>query len=306
MRGSAADGGPEPPAALVVIRTTSYGFVVGDLPRSSWKGTLHLRELVLPVGLASAKRKGDVELCRIHVDCGLRVGRQNVCPDHGPLTDDAVAPAWEISEGEYLELAAGELAAIAPRDTKTIDVYAVVAAGEIERLLTLRWHLLLPTRSRISRDGYALLEHAFRETDLAAIARFTAWGAEHLVALHGRAGVIELQELAPHSDLKDRVPIAELVDETVALLEPRTLQRATLLLERLQVPFSPELLRSLHRERVDTLVASKAASGNAKIIAPQMPELPAVSVDIGDAVERSLRAVPRARRARIDEALAAR
>jgi DNA end-binding protein Ku len=278
--------------------------VVADLPRSAWNGTLRLRELVLPVGLVSAKRKGDVQLALLHRDCGLRVEIAKACPAHGKLADEDLVKGWEIAPGEYMPVDVDELAAVAPRDTRTIDVYAIVADDTIEQLLNLKSYLLLPTKSRVSVGGYAILAEALQLEQVVALARFVAFGAEHLAAIRGRDLLLEVQELAPHADLRDSDGIRAAICDADAPVADRDVELARKLLDRLRVPFEPALLTNLHRGRLQQLLDTKLAGGTPTIVQPANEPPPAVSVDIGHALERSLRTVPRSRKARVDEALA--
>jgi DNA end-binding protein Ku len=274
---------------------------VVDLPRSAWNGTLRLRELVLPVGLVGAKRKGDVELRLLHRVCGQRVENARVCPQHGKVPDEELVRGWEIAPGEYLPVQVDELAGVAPADTRVIDVYAIVAAAQVDPLLHAKPYLLLPTGSQVSRAGYALLERAMCAEQVAALARFTAWGAEHLAAIAPHRGVLVAQELAPAEDLRDLAALAALVDQ-VGVPAARV-ERARKLLAKLAVPYEPALLTNLHRARVRQLLDARLAGGEPTIQTVQVAPAQ-VTVDLDQALDRSLRNVPRSRKARVDEALA--
>jgi DNA end-binding protein Ku len=277
---------------------------VSDLPRSSWNGVLKLRELVVPIGFVSSRRKSQEPTFRlIHDGCGQPIKQSRGCPVHGVVPDEELVKGWEVAPGEYVRIEPDELTAVAPPDNRIIDVYAIVDADALDPMLTTRAYYLLPTPSSVSRDGYAALEQALRLEQLIGLARWTAFGSEHLAALVPHRYVLALRELAPAADLRDAGPIAE---EIAAVeLDARTLELARKLVARLEVPYEPALLTSQHRERIRELLDARLTGGATMIQAPPIDERAArPSVDIAGALQQSIRGIPKSRKARVDAALA--
>jgi DNA end-binding protein Ku len=277
---------------------------VSDLPRSAWNGVLQLRELVVPIGFVSAQTKAqDFSFRLIHDVCGEPVEQTRGCPVHGKVPEEELVKGWEIAPGTFVRVEPDELAAIAPPDNKVVDVYAIVDAGDVDPMLATRAYYLLPKRSKVSRDGYAALEQALRLEQLVGLARFTAFGTEHLAALVPHRYVLALQELAPAHDLRDPGPIADLV--AAVELDERTCALARKLVSRLEVPYEPALLTSRHRERLQRLYDARLADGTSALTRPAVDELmPAPTVDLAGALTDSLRGIPKSRKARVDAALA--
>lgn len=276
---------------------------MADLPRSSLNLTLRLRELVVPVGLLPARDKGEtVKFRMVHAECGEAIGFGRVCPTHGEVPAEQIVKAWE-SGGELIEVDADELEAIAPVDSSGIDVFAIVQADSIDPLLVTKAWYLLPGRGRAAREGYAAIEHALGAEQLTALARFVAWGSEHVGAIDGHRYTLIMRELAQHAELRDATPVSELIAEVE--LSDRTCDLARKLIGRLEVPFDGKLLTNLHQQRVQQLLDAKLRGE--RITKPAPAEEPAVereTADLDAALEQSIRGVPRSRKARVEQALA--
>lgn len=275
---------------------------MGDLPRSSLNLTLRLRELVVPIGLLPARDKGErVKFRLIHAECGEPIGIGRECPTHGTVAAEEVVKAWEAG-GELIAVDADELEAIAPVDSRGIEVFAIVQADSIDPLLVTQAWYLAPGRGRAAREGYAALQHALAAERLTALGRFVAWGSEHIAAIDGHRYTLVMRDLAPHAELRDATPVSELI-AGVELTE-RTNELARKLLTRLEVPFDGALLTNLHQQRVQQLLDAKLrGERTAKPQPAKLIEQP-TTVDLDAALEQSIRSVPRSRKQRVNEALA--
>jgi non-homologous end joining protein Ku len=163
---------------------------------------------------------------------------------------------------------------------------------------------VLPGRGRASLHGYAALAYALCAEELAGLARWTAFGFEHIGLLDSKppGKTLVLHELVTPAELRDATPIAELVDSAQLPLETVALARR--LLARLEVPYEPELLRNHHAERVQAVLEAQL-SGERIIHTPAVDdEPPTVSSNIDHALTASLRGIPRARKQRLADALA--
>ncbi|MFL5954810.1 MAG: Ku protein [Gaiellaceae bacterium] len=276
-----------------------------DLPRSTWDGALQLRELVLPVGLASARRSQKQQLKLLHAEpCGQPIGQARWCPEHGKVPDEEIVKGWEIAKGQFAPVDVDELAAAAPADSRSINVYAIVRADQVDPLLAKRAYYLLPGRGRASLYGYAALADALCAEQLVGLARWTAHGFEHVGLLDSKpAGkTLLLHELVTPGELRDVAPIAELVDS--AQLSTETVDLARKLLARLEVPYDPELLRNHHAERVQAVLEAQLSGDRIIHAPPVVDEPPTVSSNVDQALTASFRGIPRARKQRLAEALA--
>lgn len=279
---------------------------MSDLPRSVWNGTLRLRDLVVPVGLAPTRGRNETQFKLIHDGCGQLIQQERACPAHGKVPDEELVKGWEVAPGEYVPIDVDGLNAVAPADSRSINLFAIVRADSIDPLLVTRAYFLTPDkRSRAGREGYAAIEQALRLEGLTALGRFTAWGTEHLGAIDARRYELVLRELAEHTELRDATAVADLVAEVE--LDDVTSARARTLVRRLEVPFEPQLLTNLHRQRVQEFLDAQLR-GEKIFRAPPAADAggPGASGDVAAALKLSLEGIPRGRRQRLEQALATR
>lgn len=248
-----------------------------------------MRRVVVPVAIAPGHTRNDLQLRTVHRGCGARLATRRECPEHGLVADDETQRAFEPSPGVYVLVGDDELEAIAPAADRVIDVRACVPEGSIDPLLVERSYHLVPDGPQSLRRGYALVAETLADGRLAGLARFGAWGGEQLCAVaakHGCSRQLILRVLHPAEDLVaydlDRQLRGESFSEEEADLAAR-------LVDRLTRRYNPQLLTSNQRSRVAALLEAKLAGG---CVQPPVSRKPAASpptVDLADALRRSLR-----------------
>lgn len=272
--------------------------------RSVWNGACVLGDLVVPVGLAPTREQGDHKVKVLH-SCGQPIARPRAapeCPAHGVVSEDELVRGFEIAPDEYLPVEQEILDAIAPLESRRVDLFAIVDAAAAEQLLVEHAWYLVPARSRAGREAYAALEHGLREESLVALARWQGWGRERLAQVRAVDRVLVLQELQPSSDLRDP---GEIRDAIAAVeLTAKVEELARKLVSRLELPFESELLTSLHRGRVDSVIDAKLRGENLVSVVPARPEQPPLTGNLEETLAAALRSAPKSRKARREAALA--
>lgn len=274
--------------------------------RSMWRGTLHLAEISIPVGLAPGKGRSDVSLTTLHRSCRNQLEQSMQCPIHGDVPDDERVKAWQVTPGEFLIVEDDELeAAQKLPDEHRIDVEAIVDASAIEPTMVINTMFVKPAgKTSAALKPYALFATALLELDAAAIVRFNAWKGEHVAAIRPLNGteVLIAQTLVVAEDVRT----AEVI---TAALQPIAVDQDELdlareLLDRMVVPFDlQKLLTNGPRARVKQLLDEKLTGGgtvraeavteDAKTFVRNEP------VDLTDALRRSLKATKKPRRKRV-------
>ncbi len=226
--------------------------------RATWKGSLRLERLVIPVAIASGhQHAGDPELRVVHAEgCNRQVVRRWECPEHGLLDEEQTGRAFEASPGVLYPVAVEELKALAPAEDRVIEISACVAEGEIDPLLVRRAYHLVPGTPERHARGYALVAECLTDARLVALGRFHAWQGEQLCAISTRPGEarqLMLRTLHPGEDLvrweADRVRGID----SVRFSEEET-ELGARLLAGVTRRYRPRLLVSEQRRRVRALL----------------------------------------------------
>lgn len=266
--------------------------------RKIWSGSVVLGQVTIPVGLATTHASGDVSFRSLHKDCGTPLSQKRWCSLHDrEVPEDEIVKGWEVTKGQYVALDPDELAALTPDgEAHRIDVFNTVDVDQLEPLGFAKSYYLAPADSAVGRRPYALLAEALTDSECAALARFVAWGAEHVCAIRplgrGRRALVlhvlhEREDAHPPDAIEDLLADLELPGPALDL--------AGKLVEALYVRIDKADLTTPHRGRVAELLDAKLAGG--EIVQPpsQLEPIPTVPVDLEAALKRSLTEIRKTR-----------
>jgi DNA end-binding protein Ku len=176
-----------------------------------------------------------------------------------------------------------ELAEVAPRRTRTIDIEAFTDLADIDPIYFDHPYFLAPVGdSDGTRRAYQLLVEAMGREEQVAIGRFVMRTKEYLVAIRVREERLALttmrfgDEVRPTTgvDTGGRKPAKQQLDQAVALIEA------------LSTDFEPGEWKDEYRARLEDIVARKRKGKTIK--APRQAPEPSPVPDLMAALERSL------------------
>jgi DNA end-binding protein Ku len=306
---------------------------VQPMPRAIWTGTLSFGLVSIPVRLFNATAPKDVRFHQFQSGTGQRVRIRRVVPDVEPpegvlpqrapgpgdegsasLSSEAasfglpppsprgeqevpyeeVVKGYEVDAGRYVMIDPEELAALAPEQTRTIEIEDFVDLAQIDPVYFEKSYFVVPQRG--GEKPYALLLRAMEDAGKVAIGRFVLRSREHLAAVRPTRGVLGLETLF----YADEVRAAEEVGAPVgdAQVSERELKLAGQLIASLATEWLPDRYLDSYRERVLQLIESKAR-GEELVVEPTSVA-PVVS-DLMSALRASVEAA-RERRAATDGA----
>jgi DNA end-binding protein Ku len=122
------------------------------MARSIWTGWVSFGLVNIPVKLYSAVRQHDVRFHQLAPD-GSRIRYELRSEKTGRVVDyDKIRRGFETSRGKYVVFEPGELEALQPVSTRTIDIEDFVALEDIDRSTTNGRTTLLPTDRPPPRD----------------------------------------------------------------------------------------------------------------------------------------------------------
>src|SRR3954468_10767725 len=253
------------------------------MPRSIWTGAISFGLVNVPGKLYSAVSKKTVRFHQLHDKDGVRIQQKRVCPAGGeevPL--ETIVKGSEITPDQYVIVEPGELEAIEPRKTKTIDIEDFVDQEEIDPLYYDHPYYLMPGTG--AAKPYKLLVDAMEDAQKVGIARVVIRQKEQLVALRPANGVLAMSTMNFADEVVDTDKFDDKPDEVET--SKRELDMAKQLIESLTSEWEPDKYHDTYRERVLELIEQKAEG---KEIAVQPVEEPQPVPDLMAALEASVK-----------------
>jgi DNA end-binding protein Ku len=254
------------------------------MPRSIWTGAISFGLVNVPVKLYSAVSKKSVRFHQLHDKDGVRIQQKRVCPADGEeVAYEHIVKGYEITPDQYVIVEPGELEAIEPRKTKTIDIEDFVDQEEIDPIYYDHPYYLMPGTG--AAKPYKLLVDAMEDAQKVGIARVVIRQKEQLVALRPANGVLAMSTMNFADEVVDTDKFDDKPDDVET--SNRELDMAKQLIDSLTSEWEPDKYRDTYRERVLELIEQKAEG---KEIAVQPVEEPQPVPDLMAALEASVKA----------------
>ncbi len=259
------------------------------MPRSIWTGAISFGLVTVPVKLYSAINRKNVRFHQLSGKTGVRIAQKRVDPANGdevPYED--IVKGYEIGPDRYVVIEPGELEALAPKKTKTIEIEDFVELSEIDPIFYDHPYYLAPGPGGVK--PYRLLLDAMAQTGKVAIARVVIRSKEQLVALRPMGDALGMATMI----FADEVLAPDGIDEIAEVKDVKTTKReleiAEQLVESLAGSFEPEKYTDTYREQVLDMIERKA-QGEHIAVQPEPEDLTAPAPDLMGALKASLEAV---------------
>jgi len=259
------------------------------MARSIWTGAISFGLVTVPVKLYSAVNRKTVRFHQLSAKSGVRIQQKRVDPTTGDeVAYDDIVKGYELTPEHYVLIEPGELEALEPKKTKTIEIEDFVKLSDIDPIFYDHPYYLAPGPG--GAKPYRLLLEAMRETGRVAIARVVIRQKEQLVALRPMGDVLGMSTML----FADEVVDPDRVDELAAAAEveatKRELDIAKQLVESLAGPFEPDKYQDAYRDEVLSLIERKAA-GEEIAVQPAADDEDEPVPDLMAALKASLDAV---------------
>jgi DNA end-binding protein Ku len=259
------------------------------MARSIWTGAISFGMVTVPVKLYSAINRKTVRFHQLNGKTGVRIAQKRVDPQSGeevPYED--IVKGYEIAPDRYVLIEPGELEALEPKKTKTIEIEEFVDLSQIDPIFYDHPYYLAPGPG--GAKPYKLLVEAMRETGKVAIARVVIRSKEALVALRPIDDVLAMSTMV----FADEVLSPERLDEIKEAEEVKTTKReldiAKQLVESLAGDFKPDSYKDAYRQQVLEMIERKA-QGKEIAVQPEPEEAATPAPDLMGALKASLEAV---------------
>ena len=234
------------------------------MARSLWTGSISFGLVNVPVAVYSAVRDLDVHFRQLHEKDGAPIDTRRFCSEEDKeVPFEAVGRGYEMDDGTEVVLTDDELAAAAPRKTRTIDIEAFVDVEDVDPIYFDHPYFLAPVgEAEGNLRAYRLLVKVMESTDRAALGRFVLRSKEYLVLVRVRDGRLALTTMLFHDEVRPSKDV-----DTGGRKPPKAqLDAAKALIEALSVDWDPSQYRDCYRERLLDVIERKR--GGRKIVAP--------------------------------------
>jgi DNA end-binding protein Ku len=225
------------------------------MARSLWTGSISFGLVNVPVTLYTAVRDLDVHFRQLHEKDGAPIDTRRFCSEEDKeVPFEAIGHGYELDDGKQVVLTDDDLAAAAPRKTRTIDIEAFVDVDEVDPIYFDHPYFLAPVgEAEGNLRAYRLLVKVMESTDRAALGRFVMRTKEYLVLVRVRDGVLSLTTMRFHDEVR---PTKD-VDTGGRKPAKAQLDAATKLIEALSVDWDPEQYEDCYRERLLEVIERK-------------------------------------------------
>jgi DNA end-binding protein Ku len=213
--------------------------------------------VTVPVKLYSAVERKTVRFHQLSRKTQNRVAQKRVdsqTDEEVPYED--IVKGYEVSTDQYVLIDPGELDALAPQKTKSIEIEDFVELSEIDPVLYDNTYYLAPSAG--GAKPYRLLLEAMRDTGKVAIARVVIRSKEHLVAVRPVGEVLVMETMLFSDEVRLPEQLEEMPDSAEVKTTKRELDIAKQLVESLSGEFEPEKYKDTYRQQVLELIERKA------------------------------------------------
>jgi DNA end-binding protein Ku len=260
------------------------------MARSIWTGAISFGLVTVPVKLYSAVNRKTVRFHQLNGKTGVRIAQKRVDPSTGDeVAYEDIVKGFELTPDRYVVIEPGELEALEPKKTKTIEIEDFVELADIDPIFYDHPYYLAPGPG--GAKPYRLLLEAMRETGRVAIARVVIRSKEQLVALRPMGDdVLGISTMLFADEVVEPDKIDELAAAADVEATARELDIAKQLVESLAGSFDPSKYHDTYREEVIDLIERKA-NGEEIAVQPVAEEEAEPVPDLMAALKASLDAV---------------
>jgi len=261
------------------------------MPRAIWSGSLGFGLVNVPVKLFSAVEEKGIHFHQFKEGTSHRIRNKRVDEETGKEVDfDDIVKGYETSSGKYVMLTPEELESVEPGRTRSIDIEDFVDLDDVDPIYFDRTYYLAPDGDAAKRS-YALLLDAMAKTGKVAIARFVMRTKQYLAAVRPGDGVLLLETMHFHDEIRDTGDLEVPGSVKVADKERKIAEQ---LIRSMATDFEPARYEDTYREAVLDLIKRKGKGEELSVERPAADDTKVV--DLMAALEASVKASRDARK----------
>lgn len=174
-----------------------------------------------------------------------------------------IVKGYQYAKGKYVIVSDEDFEKARPELGKSIDIVQFSKEEEIDPIYYEKPYYLVPAKG--AEKSYRLLIRALEETKTVAIAEFMLRNRAHICALKVHEGILLLQQLRFHEELRE-VPEISKAGERIT---PKEIQLATKLINQLTDTFDPAAFKDTYISELKKVIKAKAAGKDIRIAEPE-------------------------------------
>jgi DNA end-binding protein Ku len=235
----------------------------------------------------SAIEESDLHFNLVHEPDGGPIGYQKYCKaEEKVVPEDEIVKAFEVSKDKLVVLTDEDFAAARSEGVKSIEISDFVPYADIDPIYFERTYYLGPQKG--GEKVYALLRQAMEKTELAAVGKYVMRDKQHLGCLRVRDGVITLEKMFFHDEIR---PIDDIAPKATKVPKAE-LDMATALIGQFKSDFKPQQYEDTYREALMAVIKAKQKGKTIEAAPVEEEEEPA---DLLAALKASVEAAKRSR-----------
>jgi DNA end-binding protein Ku len=231
-----------------------------EIDRGSGRAVRHRRVVEPPGDMPSAATPPRGPAPATEPDDGADAALSSADASAEDVSYEQVLKGYELPSGEMVTLEREDLEALAPEQTRTIEIVEFVQLAEIDPIFFDRSYYVVPQDERQARRAYGLLLRAMEETGRVAVGSFVLRTREHLAAIRPVQGALCLVTLHYADEIRSPRDVGDGLGREEA--PAREVRLAEQLIGALSATWDPARHRDAYRERVLQLIEERASAGD--------------------------------------------
>jgi DNA end-binding protein Ku len=232
--------------------------------RSIWSGSISFGLVNIPVKLVSAVQSEEIDFDML--------SKKDLAPVHYARIDSKtgeevpwkdIVKGFQYAKGKYVVVEQEDFEKASPEKSKSIDIVQFVKEDEIDPIYYEKPYYIIPGKG--ADKSYKLLLKALEETGTVGIAEFMMRNREHICALKPYEGVLLLNQLRYHEEIRE-VPAEA---ETKERVREKELELAVKLVDQLTEKFNPAAFKDTYIAELKKVIKAKAAGKQIRIAEPE-------------------------------------
>jgi DNA end-binding protein Ku len=176
--------------------------------RSTWKGSIRLSLITIPIRMFPATATADVSFRQVHRKCHTPIQLKKWCPHcEEEVAADDIVKGYESSKGHFVLVEQEEIDRLRPESSHVIDIAHVVDAATIDPIYVERAYFLAPD-SQAAGSSFAVLREGLGTR--AAVGHVAMHGREYLVAVVPRDAALVMYTLRTAGEVRSARAIEQL------------------------------------------------------------------------------------------------
>jgi DNA end-binding protein Ku len=263
------------------------------MARASWKGTVSIGLVTIPVELHAAVREHRPKFRLLCPKDRSRVRFERVCESTGkPVSWQDLVKGYEVEKGRFVVLSKADFETAALEKSKSVDVVDFVDPKEVDPRFYDASYVVVPGSG--GDRAYALLREAMREEGRIGVGKIIFRESQHLVSIAPLEDALVLTTMRFADEVLDLTTF----DLPKAKTTEKELRMARSLVEGLAEEWNPGKYDDEYRKNLMRLVKAKMAGKEPRLVEEGVEPKQAAVVDLMERLRQSLEKGPKKGKAR--------